>query len=172
MQHRWQVCIWSGCSSQPAYLVLEEAHIRADGSRAACPPSFVMNQHQVHYSAVFTAANRVLLSAAAWRNISRSLHGVCREPAVKHITFPEALQVLYDLQRVAGVLAAHKGQHCNRFCCARLYGWRLPRDAGGLQQTSALLQQPAERVTSFCTAFTTSSQPADTDTEPVDTAGG
>ena len=89
-----------------------------------------------------------------------------------HITFPEALQVLHDLQRVAGVLAAHKGQHCHRICCARLYGWHLPRDAGGLQQTSALLQEPAASVISFCTASTTSSYPADTKIELVDAAGG
>ncbi len=61
-------------------------------------------------------------------------------------TFPEALQALHHLQSVAGVLAAHKRQHCQSISRCRLDGRRLSRGTDSLQQASALLQQPAQTL--------------------------
>ena len=58
------------------------------------------------------------------------------------ITCPEALQVLRDLQGVAGVLAAHKGQHGQRLSRRSLHSRRLAGHADCLQQAPPFFQQP------------------------------
>lgn len=60
-------------------------------------------------------------------------------------TFPEALQVLYNLHCVVGVLAANKSQHGKRLSSRSLHRWRFARGTSLLQQASSFLQQPVQR---------------------------